>query len=62
MLLALSPLPSFAQDFDAGLAVYNDGDYTAALREWRPLAERGNPHAGANLGFFYYNGWGVLQD
>lgn len=62
MLLASAPLPSFAQDFDAGLAAYNNGDYTTALREWRPLAERGNARAQADLGFFYYKGQGVLQD
>ena len=40
MLLALAPLPSVAQDFDAGVAAYNNGDYAAALREFEQLAEK----------------------
>ncbi len=34
------PAPAWA-GLDAGMAAYNRGDYATALREWRPLAERG---------------------
>ena len=27
--------------WDEGLAAYQRGDYATAIREWRPLAERG---------------------
>jgi len=39
--------------WDEGVAAYNRGDYDAALREWRPLAEHGA---------MYGNGHGVPQD
>ena len=38
------------------------GDYAAALREWRPLAEQGHAQAQYNLGVMYANGQGVAQD
>jgi len=43
-------------------AAYNQGDYGAALREWRPLAEQGDAGAQLNMGFMYSNGYGVPQD
>ena len=51
-----------AQDFAKGLAAYKQGDYAAALREWRPLAAQGNASAKFNLGVMYDNGQGVTQD
>jgi TPR repeat protein len=45
----------------AGRAAYARADYTAAARLMRPLAERGNAHAQALLGFMYANGQGVPQ-
>ena len=33
-------VPAWA-DFQAGMDANNRGDYATALREWRPLAERG---------------------
>jgi len=49
-------------DYQKGLDAYNAGDYATALREWRPLANRGNARAQNNLGHMYYNGEGVPQD
>jgi TPR repeat protein len=46
----------------AGAVAYNQGDYDAALRVWRPLAEQGNAGAQLDLGFMYDNGYGVPQD
>ena len=57
--LSLGPA---ATDFDAGLAVYVDGNYASALREWRPLAEQGNARAQYWLGYMHENGIGVLRD
>ena len=51
-----------AADFDAGLAALQEGDYAAALREWTPLAERGDAVAQFNLALMYDNGQGVRQD
>lgn len=48
--------------FDEGLAAYERGDYATALREWQPLAERGNRVAQYDLGVLHYNGQGVPQD
>jgi len=47
---------------DEGMAAYERGDYEAALREWRPLAEQGNADAQNNLGTLYRHGEGVEQD
>jgi hypothetical protein len=51
-----------AADFAKGLAAAERGDYTTALKEWRPLAEQGNPDAQYNLGIMYRHGEGVTQD
>ncbi len=54
-------VPAWA-DFQAGLDAYLRGDYAAALREWRPLAEQGNAHAQNYLGLLYAIGNGVVRD
>ena len=58
--LALTVLS--AQDFDAGLRAYEKEDYANALKEWRPLADQGQPRAQFLLGLLYYDGKGVPQD
>ena len=62
VLALLVALPVTAQDFETGLAAYKLGDYTTALREWRPLAEQGIGQAQTNLGVIYYKGQGVARD
>ena len=54
-------VPAWA-DYQAGMDAYNRGDYATALREWRPLAERGDPSAQFRLGSLYENGDGVPRD
>lgn len=54
--------PAGAQDFKTGLAAYDRGDFAAALKEWRPLAERGDARAQYNLGVVIFNGQGVAHD
>lgn len=49
-------------DFQKGLAAYERGDYPTAFTEWRPDAEKGDPHAQHMLGFLYANGRGVGVD
>ncbi len=59
----LCALPAAAaEDFEAGLAAKERGDYAAALRAWRPLAEQGSAEAQNALGVLYDNGEGVPQD
>ena len=61
-------LPSFlaltasAADFSAGLNAYQKKDYAAAIKEWRPLAEKGDAPSQFNLGLLYVDGLGVPQD
>jgi TPR repeat protein len=64
ILIGLSVMlaaPTWA-DFQAGLDAYNSRDYETALKEWRPLAEKGNVKAQVSLGIMYSQGRGVPQD
>jgi TPR repeat protein len=47
---------------DEGMAGLQRGDYAAALKEFRALAERRDAAAEYNLGRIYDHGWGVPQD
>ena len=51
-----------AQDFDQGFAAYKSGDYSSALKEWKPLAEQGYAEAQSNLGVMHTWGAGVPHD
>ncbi|MBU6482236.1 MAG: sel1 repeat family protein [Nitrospirae bacterium] len=48
--------------FEEGIAAYERGDYATTLKEWRPLAEQGDPTAQHHLGWLYAIGHGVPQD
>ncbi len=48
--------------WDEAGAAYERGDHAAAVRELRPLAERGDARAQYNLGFMYKKGHGVPQN
>ena len=48
--------------YQEGMDAYERGDYDTALKEWRPLAERGNEAAQANLGLMDAKGQGVAQN
>ncbi len=60
LLFFAAVLPALA-DFQAGLDAFQKGDYTTAVKEWRPLAEEGEPEAQFNLGLLYVDGHGVPQ-
>jgi TPR repeat protein len=62
VLIALAAALPARADYEAGLAAARAGDYAAALREWRPLADAGNRDAQFNLGLAYENGLGVAAD
>ncbi len=61
VILAGLAVPA-AADFEAGLAAIERGDYRAALRELRPLAEQGHAQAQYKLGRMYRAGVGVPRD
>lgn len=62
ILLALTPLQLNAADFTAGGDAYKRGDFTAAAKEFEPLAERGDHRAMYALGSMYAAGLGVDKD
>ena len=62
LLLLTLAAPAWGQDFEKGYQAYERGDYAAALREWRPLADQGRARAQFNLGAMYHDGRGVPQD
>ena len=49
-------------DFDEGLAAYNRGDYSAAIKEFLILAEQGEADAQDMLGNMYGSGRGVPRN
>jgi len=64
LVLCLSGTSSvaWAQNFDDGLDKYNKQDYAGALREWQPLANRGDVAAQERLGTMYMFGIGVEKN
>ena len=60
-MLALAA-PANGGQIEDGVAAYQRGDYAAAVRHWRPLAEQGLAGAQYNLGIMYSIGHGVPQD
>src|SRR5215468_5090008 len=50
------------EDFRAGLSAFNGGDFAAAMRLWRPLADRNDARSQAGVGFMYHRGLGVKTD
>ena len=52
----------FGTNFEIGVAALSCGDYEAALKEFRPLAEQGHRDAQLNLGNMYSLGLGVPKD
>jgi len=61
--LSLSVLSLPAQaGFKTGYAAYEKGDYAAAIKEWQPLAEKGDAESQYFMGSLSYYGFGVPQD
>jgi TPR repeat protein len=50
------------EDFRSGLSAFNGGDFAAAMRLWRPLADRNDARAQTGVGFMYHRGLGVKTD
>ena len=47
--------------FATGLEAYNSGDYATAMKEWKPLAEKGMVDAQFNIAWMHYFGKGVKR-
>ena len=65
LLLTISTLPlstSALADFQKGLDAYDREDYATALKEWKILADEGDPSSQYNLGVMYRMGKGVAKD
>ena len=45
-----------------GIAYYEQGNYSEAMKWWRKAAEQGDPDAQYNLGLMYDNGNGVQRN
>lgn len=63
--LLTAPLAAQAddtRDFERAAVAHRHGDYQAAAKLWRPLAEEGLVNAQFNLGQMYRYGDGVTQD
>src|ERR1700677_341897 len=55
-------IPAMASDSAAGMRAFRGGDYAAAYKEWKPLADKGDASAQCNLGIMYEKGLGVGKD
>lgn len=62
LVAALAGGAASAQDFGAGLSAYNRGEYQQAMRNWRPLAEKGDARAQAGIGYLFLRGLGTDVD
>jgi hypothetical protein len=58
----LATAPASAQSVEAGVTAWQAADYDAAVRAWRPLADRGDQDAQFNLGHAYRLGRGVPRN
>jgi TPR repeat protein len=60
-LTAIAAAPALA-DVKTGVEAWQRGNFAAAVKEWRPLADQGDPDAQFNLGQAYRLGRGVPTD
>lgn len=61
LLLALMPA-AMAADCHVAQESYAAGDYTAAMAQWKELADKGHAHSQLMIGGLYFKGEGVEQD
>lgn len=62
LAVAMSVSLSLAGSFEDGVAAHKRGDYGAALKFFKAVAEQGDATAQYNLGLMYSDGQGVPQD
>ena len=61
-LVLLFSTVGWSADLEKGKEAYEKEDYETALRELKPLAEKGHAAAQYYLGRIYHNGYGVPQN
>jgi TPR repeat protein len=61
-VLAAMSTASLAGPFEDGVTAYDRNDYSTAMRNWRSLADQGNPAAQSNIALMYAKGQGVSKD
>ena len=61
LLILLFGTPAIAH-FSTGVDAFNNGDYVTAMKEWKPLAEKGMVDAQFNIGWMYHYGKGVKRN
>ena len=61
-LLTLVAARAAGADYEMAVRAVSLGDYTVAYREFRTLAEKGDPRGQNGLGILYVRGWGVKRD
>jgi TPR repeat protein len=62
LLIALIGSGSSFAGFNDGLVAAQNGDYAAAISNWKPLAIAGDANAQNNMGSLYRDGKGVTGD
>jgi TPR repeat protein len=61
-VLLVSTGVCWSADLQKGLDAIQRGDFATALKEFRPLAEKGHARAQFYMGLMYVHGQGVIQD
>jgi hypothetical protein len=61
LLINAVSLPLWA-NYDKGLKAYWDNDFETAHKEWKKLAEKGDPNIQSTLAVMYHTGAGVKKD
>ncbi len=62
LLLFIGSLAPALAGMEEGVGAYQRADYAAAMREFKPLAEKGDPKAQFYLGEMYGQGQGIKRD
>ncbi len=62
LILLVGSIAQASAAMEEGVAAYQRGDYATAIREFKPLAEKGDPKAQFHLGEIYGQGRGVKRD
>lgn len=60
--LTLIATPALAVSIQEAVAIYERGDYPAAMKAFRALADQGNANAQFNIAVMYEQGQGVTRD
>ena len=61
-ITTVSGNPAYSADYEKGVDASLRGDFKTAMKEWRPLAERGGATSQFQVGWLYYEGNGVTQN